>query len=217
MLKSTLITAALGPHLLAFGGKGFFCGSILSSFLPFGRKDKAPALSEKTLAAVNGAVNHFLTARAVSDFQTYTFAMAGSPVVLIKADPQKRLRFSNILEAQIRKFVRERVGVEVAAVFWRFKVGYDEAPGPEQADYDFDEHPSYPQDGPPAPTPAVDAAADAPAPSPAAEAHEQEDLYTVQHAAQGIEVEEISMVAFDEFLKGPARSQPDDPDGTAPL
>ncbi|MDA8093005.1 MAG: hypothetical protein M0T84_03695 [Betaproteobacteria bacterium] len=211
MLKSTLITAALGPYLLPFGGKGFFCGSILSSFLPFGRKDKAPALSEKTLAAVNGAVNHFLMARSVSDFQTYTFAMAGSPVVLIKADPQKRLRFSNILEVQIRKFVREHVGVEVAAVFWRFKVGYDDAPGPEQADYDFDEHPSYPQDAPPAAAPATEAAADAPmADSPPPETHEQEDLYTVQHAAQGIEVEEISMVAFDEFLKGPPHKQPGD-------
>lgn len=169
----------------------------------FLKKQKPATLGGSTLALVNQAVRAFLENRGVSNFKVYTLEYGGSPVVLIKAEPQKKLRFSNILEAQIRKFLKEKYEIDVPAVFWRFKMGYDDKPGPEQVDYEFEEQPRYAQDGSPA------AAGDtqsetstATQQEPAADQMENE-LYDLRlPTAKGIEVEEVSMLEFDDFLKG---------------
>jgi len=168
----------------------------------FLKKQKPATLGGSTLALVNQAVRAFLESRGVSNFKVYTLEYGGNPVVLIKAEPQKKLRFSNILEVQIRKFLKEKYEIDVPAVFWRFKMGHDDKPGPEQVDYEFEEQPCYAQDGSPA------AAADTQSGTSTATQQEPADqmeneLYDLRlPTAKGIEVEEVSMLEFDDFLKG---------------
>ena len=99
------------------------------------------------------------------------------------------------------------------AVFWRFKVDYADAPGPEQADYEFEDHPPYPQDSAAPSQPQSNLAADSGASEPAADDSkytEQDDLYNVQHATNsGMHVEEIAMGEFDQFLKGTLVPEPE--------
>ena len=174
-------------------------GSLFSSF---SRNRKTPATDQKTLATINFAVIKFLEARGVANFDVYTLDHEGNPVVLIKAEPQKKLRFSNILEIQIKKFLREKLAVEVPAVFWRFKVDYADTPGPEQADYEFEDHPPYPQDGNIQMQPNTDPTLPESAATDQA-SHERDELYNVQHATNsGMHVEEIAMGEFVQFLKG---------------
>ncbi len=192
--EMSAILESAGPLLpLAFAG----------SLFSFGKWRKPAPLGKRTLETVNQAVYSFLSSRGVANFQVYTLEHNGNPVVLIKAEPQKKLRFSNILEIQIRKFLQDKLEIEVSGVFWRFKTDCDEQPGPEQADYGFDESPPYPQDargGTPTSPPPDNTGTAEPAP---AEAHENDELYSVQHVtARGMEVEEIPMGEFDEFLKG---------------
>src|SRR5574340_454817 len=119
----------------------------IGALFPFLGKDKETrGMGRDTLNAINRAVNTFLEQRGVENFKVYTIAYDDQPVVLIKAEPQKKLRFSNIIEIQIRKYVRDNLSIEVPAVFWRFKTDYSDQPGPEQADYEFEEQPGYPQD-----------------------------------------------------------------------
>lgn len=168
-------------------------------------RDKTPAIGKRTLQAINAAVHQFLQARDVQNFKVYTIDYENNPVVLIQAVPQKKLRFSNILEIQIKRHLREKLGFQVPAVFWRFKIDSSEQPGPEQADYD--ERPGYPQDQdtPTQPGSPDDAQATAGATEP-----DQENVsanntggYDVRMLARkGMEVEEISMGEFTEFLKG---------------
>ena len=171
----------------------------------FLKKQKPPTLGGSTLALINQAVRAFLESRGVSNFKVYTLEYGGSPVVLIKAEPQKKLRFSNILETQIRHFLKNKFEVEVPAVFWRFKMGYEDDPGPEQADYEFEEQPRYAQDANPA-TAAINQQKAAPAKEQTPHAdHLEQELYDAGISTQkGLEVEEISMLEFDEFLKGVA-------------
>ena len=181
----------------------FFVGGLFPSFL---KNKKTPSTDRKTLATINAAVIRFLEARGVTNFDVYTLDHEGTPVVLIKAEPQKKLRFSNILEIQIKKFLREKLAVEVPAVFWRFKIDYAETPGPEQVDYEFEDHPPYPQDGNVQIQPKSDSQTSAATPELVAgdqTTHEHDELYNVQHATnQGMQVEEIAMGEFDQFLKG---------------
>lgn len=168
-------------------------------------KDKPATTDKRILKAINDEVMLFLQVRGVQSFKVYTIDYENNPVVLIQAVPQKKLRFSNILEIQIKRHMREKLGIQVPAVFWRFKTDASEAPGPEQADYEYEEKPEYPQDLSKvlaAPTQTFTTiqeeanTADAPP-----ESHNE--IYDVHHLARkGMEVEEISMGEFDEFLKG---------------
>lgn len=167
-------------------------------------KESRPALQE-TVALTQAAVTRFLELRQVENFKVYVVLFDQQPIALIKAQPQKRLRFSNILEIQIRKFVKEHTGIDMPAVFWRFKTGYDEEPGPEQVDYE--DQPPYPQDQPLAAT----AAADEPALTDAEpeENHLLEDVRLLGNNA--IAVEEISLDHFEQFLSDtPPASKPAD-------
>lgn len=168
-------------------------------------KESRPAQQE-TVAMAYTAVTRFLEQRRVENFKVYVVLFDQQPIVLIKAQPQKRLRFSNIIEVQIRKYVREQTGIDVPAVFWRFKTGYDEEPGPEQVDYD--ELPAY-QDAP-----AVAADPGTPAPetasttaTAASEAPLLEDVRFL--GSNAIAVEEISLDHFEQFLSDqPPTSKP---------
>jgi hypothetical protein len=177
----------------------------------FLKKHKPATLGGSTRALITQAVRAFLESRGVSNFKVYTLEYGGNPVVLVKAEPQKKLRFSNILEAQIRKFLKEKYEVEVPAVFWRFKMDYDDKPGPEQVDYEFEEQPRYAQDEAPA------AASDRPSKTDTAteQEHAENELYDLRSPTEkGIEVEEVSMLEFDDFLKdaeGPAPTTSDKP------
>lgn len=171
---------------------------------PFLTKDKPAGIDKRTLKAINGEVIHFLQAREVQSFKVYTIDYESNPVVLIQAVPQKKLRFSNILEIQIKRHLREKLGFQVPAIFWRFKTDDSEAPGPEQADYESEGIQEYPQDASTGQTTA--AAPDttiAAAEKPADMSDSHSDNYDVRHLARkGMEVEEISMGEFTEFLKG---------------
>lgn len=178
-------------------------GSLLS---PFSMGKKTPVTDRKTLSIINAAVVKFLEVRGVTSFDVYTIDHEGTPVVLIKAEPQKKLRFSNILEIQIKKFIREKLSIDIPAVFWRFKVDYAETPGPEQIDYEFEDHPSYPQDDYTQTQLQTDSAKNSESPKSATSIlanKEQDELYNVQNATNsGMHVEEITMGEFDQFLKG---------------
>jgi hypothetical protein len=178
---------------------------------PFLGKNKPASSDKRTLKTVNDEVIHFLQARDVQSFKVYTIDYENNPVVLIQAVPQKKLRFSNILEVQIKRHLREKLGLEVPAVFWRFKTDDSEAPGPEQADYEFEEKPEYPQDTSTGDTtvamPDTTIAAGVSQTDPAENHNEH---YDVRHLARkGMEVEEISMGEFDEFLKGTSAGTPE--------
>lgn len=172
-------------------------------------RDKSSGIGKSTLKTINDEVIHFLEAREVQNFKVYTIDYENNPVVLIQAIPQKKLRFSNILEIQIKRHLREKLGFQVPAIFWRFKTDSSEKPGPEQADYEFEEKPEYPQDQPTAAH--TDTAPDSMTESDSTNAsNPANEHYDVRHLARkGMQVEEISMGEFDEFLKGNTVS--DDP------
>lgn len=165
---------------------------------------KSSGIDKRTLKNINSTVFHFLEMREIQNFKVYTMDYERTPVVLIQALPQKKLRFSNILEIQIKRYLAEKLGVKIPAVFWRFKTDDSEAPGPEQADYDFEENPAYPQD-----MPEGEAMLVPPETTIAARASNSHDEhYDVRHLARkGMEVEEISMGEFDEFLKGATKKE----------
>ena len=179
------------------------------TFFPFLNKGKEKTIGKDTLLAINQAAYQFLEVRGVENFKVYTIAYDNQPVVLIQVEPQKKLRFSNIIEIQIKKFVREKLSVEVPAVFWRFKTDYSEVPGPEQADYEFEEQPRYPQDK--AHPSAQDSPALLEAAKTAGEPLEQDSVFLSPHlTTNNMHVEEISMGEFDEFLKGAALNEKKD-------
>jgi hypothetical protein len=187
--------------------------AAIGALFPFLGKDKeGRGMGRDTLNTINRAVNAFLEQRGVENFKVYTIAYDDQPIVLIKAEPQKKLRFSNIIEIQIRKYVRDNLSVEVPAVFWRFKTDYSEVPGPEQADYEFEEQPGYPQDQKTAPA-GSEAVATSGDKAAAESSHEQENHYTSPHQTlNDMKVEEIelSMGEFDEFLKGASNNEKKD-------
>lgn len=174
------------------------------------RRSEAPtrddALKEAALQAINKSVENFLASRGVEDFRVYTLEYGGHPVVLIKAKPQKKLRYSNILEAQIRQMVQKHMNIDVPAVFWRFKVDYEMAPGPEQADYDYDEAGSSMAEEPTQPMPDGQGTESAEQEEPATVI---DHLYDVRHSLRtGMAVEEVEeTLDFEAFLQGNA-SQP---------
>ena len=174
----------------------------VGAFFPFfSKENEAAAISRGKLQAINQAAYHFLEVRGVENFKVYTIAYDAQPVILIQVAPQKKLRFSNIIEIQIRKFIRDNLSIEVPAIFWRFKTDYSEVPGPEQADYEFDEQPHYPQDQNQAAEQAHTALLEQA--KTVGEPLEQDSLFQIPpHLAVGdLQVEEISMGEFDEFLK----------------
>jgi len=187
--------------------------ALVGVFFPFLKKEKEEAaFSKSKLLAINKAVYSFLEIRGVTNFKVYTIAYDNQPVVLIQAEPQKKLRFSNIIEIQVKKFIRDALSIEVPAVFWRFKTDYSEEPGPEQADYEFDEQPPYPQEGDRSAQ--RESASLAENEKNASQSMEQDTvLYLPPHLSiNNMHVEEIdiTMGEFDEFLKGAAHNEKKD-------
>jgi len=190
---------------------GFSPVMAVGAFFPFLKKEKeAATISRDKLLAINQAAYNFLEVRGIENFKVYTIAYDEQPVVLIQVAPQKKLRFSNIIEIQIRKFIRDSLSIEVPAVFWRFKTDYSEVPGPEQADYEFDEQPLYPQDQNPAAE--QEQAALLEQAKTVGEPLEQDSVYHLPPhlAVNDLQVEEISMGEFDEFLKGASSNEKKD-------
>lgn len=174
--------------------------------------DRSGGIDKRTLKKINSAVFHFLEIRGVQNFKVYTIDYEHNPVVLIQAIPQKKLRFSNILEIQIKRFLAEKLGLQVPAVFWRFKTDNSEAPGPEQADYEFEEKPEYPQDIQATDSTIAAESSNATEEIPDDASVNHDEHYDVRHLARkGMEVEEISMGEFDDFLKGTPESESPQP------
>ncbi|OIP08953.1 MAG: hypothetical protein AUK53_10175 [Betaproteobacteria bacterium CG2_30_59_46] len=192
---------------------GFSPIMAVGAFFPFLKKEKeATAISRGKLLAINQAAYHFLEVRGIENFKVYTIAYDEQPVVLIQVAPQKKLRFSNIIEIQIRKFIRDNLSIEVPAIFWRFKTDYSEVPGPEQADYEFDEQPHYPQDQNQNPATEQEQTALLEQAKAVGEPLEQDSVFQIPPhlAVNDLQVEEISMGEFDEFLKGASRNEKKD-------
>ncbi|MCE5181641.1 MAG: hypothetical protein LLG15_07565 [Betaproteobacteria bacterium] len=179
--------------------------AIIGAFFPFLKKQEPETIDKGTLQTINKITCQFLEARGVENFKVYTIAYEDQPVVLIQAEPQKKLRFSNIIEIQIKNFIRDTLSIEVPAVFWRFKTDNSDTPGPEQADYEFEEPFLSPPTGDHIPQ----------------SSHQVEDASMEQESAfhlaphltlDNMQVEEvdISMGEFDEFLKGAANAQKKD-------
>ena len=183
---------------------GFSPVMAVGAFFPFLKnKKEAATISRGKLLAINQAAYNFLEVRGIENFKVYTIAYDAQPVVLIQVAPQKKLRFSNIIEIQIRKFIRDNLSIEVPAIFWRFKTDYSEVPGPEQADYEFDEQPHYPQDQNQNPATVQEHAALLEQAKTVGEPLEQNSVFHMSPhlAVHDLHVEEISMGEFDEFLK----------------
>jgi len=192
---------------------GFSPIMAVGAFFPFLKKEKeATAISRGKLLAINQAAYHFLEVRGIENFKVYTIAYDEQPVVLIQVAPQKKLRFSNIIEIQIRKFIRDNLSIEVPAIFWRFKTDYSEVPGPEQADYEFDEQPHYPQDQNQNPATEQEQTALLEQAKAVGEPLEQDSVFQIPPhlAVNDLQVEEISMGEFDEFPKGASRNEKKD-------
>lgn len=193
---------------------GFSPVMAVGAFFPFLKKGNgSTAISRDKLQAINQAAFHFLEVRGIENFKVYTLAYEEQAVVLIQVSPQKKLRFSNIIEIQIRKHIRDNLSIEVPAIFWRFKTDYSEIPGPEQADYEFDEQPRYPQDQ------SLNAVTEQEQSSSllkqaktVGEPLEQDSVFHISPhlAVKDLHVEEISMGEFDEFLKGSASNEEKD-------
>ncbi len=162
-------------------------------FFSLGKEDKPQQTDVQTVAVTQTLVNRFFELRQIENFKVYVVLFDRQPIVLVKAQPQKKLRFSNILEIQIRQFVKEHAGIDIPAVFWRFRTDYSDDQAPEQADYDAE--PAYPD------------TADAAAPATAdreAKQPEREEVQLVDDIRllkkQSIAVEEISLDEFENFL-----------------
>lgn len=176
-------------------------------------KDKPDSIDRHTLRSINDAVHQFLEQREVQNFKVYTIDYGNKPVVLIQAVPQKKLRFSNILEIQIKRHLLEKLGLQIPAVFWRFKMGNSTEPGPEQVDYEYEESPGSLQENTDSSeqtasvqTPGVDAD------NPDGLSSSSSEHYDVHYLARkGMEVEEITMGEFDDFLKGTSDLEPPQP------
>lgn len=194
--------------------QGFPPVAAVGAFFPFLQKEKQKTIGKNTLKTINQIVYKFLEVRGVENFKVYTIAYDDQPVVLIQAEPQKKLRFSNIIEIQIKKFIRETQSIEVPAVFWRFKTDYSETPGPEQADYEFEEEPGYPQDSNRAQPAAQQPSSRIEKAKSVGEPMEQDSVFHMlpHQTLNNMHVEEvdISMGEFDEFLKGAASNQTKD-------
>lgn len=173
---------------------------------PFIHRDKPEGIDKQMLKQINDAVVHFLSAREVQQFQVYTIDYKNHPVVLIQAAPQKKLRFSNILEIQIKHYLNEKLGFQAAAVFWRFKTDYSEQPGPEQADYETEDAPASSQtmSAEVATTVMLTGEDSTTTPPETSINHDNYDVRLL--AKKGIEVEEVMMGEFIKFLKGEAVS-----------
>lgn len=168
-------------------------------------RDKPSSIDKRMLKNINKEVTHFLEIREVMNFKVYTIDYEHNPVVLIQAIPQKKLRFSNIIEVQIKRHLKEKLGLQVPAVFWRFKMDQSDEPGPEQADYNYEEKPGYQQDQASSGEQTVTTPDSAAGGESGAESEliNHAENYDVRNLARkGMEVEEISMGEFDEFLKG---------------
>ena len=193
---------------------GFPPIAAVGAFFPFLKKGKEQTISKGTLQTINQVAYKFLEVRGVENFKVYTIAYEDQPVVLIQAEPQKKLRFSNIIEIQIKKFVRDNLSIEVPAIFWRFKTDYSETPGPEQADYEFEDQPGYPQDSISTQSPAHEPSAQIEEAKRVGEPMEQDSVFHMSphQTLNNMHVEEIdiSMGEFDEFLKGAASHQKKD-------
>jgi hypothetical protein len=192
---------------------GFSPVMAVGAFFPFLSKEKeAATISRDKLLAINQAAYNFLEVRGIENFKVYTIAYDAQPVVLIQVAPQKKLRFSNIIEIQIRKFIWDSLSIKVPAIFWRFKTDYSEVPGPEQADYEFDEQPHYPQDQNQNPATEQEHAALLEQAKTVGEPLEQDSVYHLPPhlAVNDLQVEEISMGEFDEFLKGASSNEKKD-------
>jgi hypothetical protein len=190
------------PWLLVHASNDPLVFALAGALFSFGKKAAPVAANKEALETINHAVTAFLQSRGVVNFKVYTLEYSNRPVVLIKAEAQKKLRFSNILEVQIRKFLHDKLSVEVPAVFWRFKMDYSDEPGPEQSDYDYEDR-SPPGTSQPTSAQADQAESTEPAEAPETEELvEEDDLYDVHHSTRhGLSVEEIPMGEFDEFLK----------------
>lgn len=190
---------------------GFSPIMAVGAFFPFLKMGKETAISHGKLQAINQVAYRFLEVRGIENFKVYTLAYDSQAVVLIQVSPQKKLRFSNIIEIQIRKHIRDSLSIEVPAIFWRFKTDYSEVPGPEQADYEFDEQPRYPQDQNQVTEQEHTAFLLKQAKTVGAPLDQDSVFHVSPHlAVNDLHVEEISMGEFDEFLKGAASNEKKD-------
>jgi hypothetical protein len=99
-------------------------------------QSKSNQWSKKKGAVIADVVEKFLSARGITDFTVCVIRHEDFPIILIMAAPHRRLRYSNILEAQIVRAVAQGANVEDAFVFWRYQVGDDHSATVEQADFE---------------------------------------------------------------------------------
>ncbi|HCA26842.1 MAG TPA: hypothetical protein DEP05_04240 [Betaproteobacteria bacterium] len=169
-----------------------------ASLFPFGKRKTNPVLDASLLDDITRTTIEFLKNRGIEKFDVFSAAHEGRSIVHIQAEAHKNLRFSNLIELQIRQHIEKKTGHDIGAVFWRFQLDKSDQPSVEQVHYD--EFPKYPQDhlkAAPAPegeTPPVK--------QPAATPEEPAAPYDLHTAArEGIEVEEISLQDFEAILQ----------------
>jgi len=86
-------------------------------------------MTPNTFARVEAAVGRFLIDRGIEDFIVRATTLDETPVVLILADAQRRLRYSNVLESMIRRWIAAQMSDYPQAhsllVFWRYRLESD--------------------------------------------------------------------------------------------
>lgn len=128
-----------------------------------------------------------------------------SMALMVETPPQKKLRFSYIIEPPIKNFIRVQTGIEVARIFWRFPIPPKQTSAPEVKYAD-------------ASTLQLDsvqssANSNAIPPSQLKEADLETDLETDDyfHQHQTYHIEEVSWENFSTVTQGPAEASTEDP------
>ncbi len=168
-----------------------------SAIFPFGRKKTPAVLNSALLDNITRTTMEFLKNRGIEKFDVFSTTHEERAIVHIQAAAHKNLRFSNLIELQIRQYIEKNTGYEIGAVFWRFQLDESDEPSPEQAHYD--EFPKYPQDKPQAtPVSAGEPSAVTQTTAPEEPVAPYDFHTTIQN---GIEVKEISLQDFEAVMQ----------------
>lgn len=129
-----------------------------------------------------------------------------SMALMVETPPQKKLRFSYIIEPPIKNFIRVQTGIEVARIFWRFPIPPKQTSAPEV---------KY-ADASTLQLDSVQSSANSNA-APPSQLKEAEDLETDDyfHQHQTYHIEEVSWENFSTVTQSPAEASTADPKPTA--
>lgn len=98
-------------------------------FLPGGSRSQVDTNKVRSL------VEDFLDGLQVVKYEASAHILNEEVIVHVQAEPQRELRYSNLIEIQIKNAVKNGLGADVSRVFWRFRTDIDDERVVEQSIY----------------------------------------------------------------------------------